>query len=68
MNWAVTLLRSRQQDETLFWRPYSDADAQRIVAGELPRRTGDASALELQPPLDGSTFSDVDLQSRSGRP
>jgi len=67
MNWAVTLLRSRQQDQTLFWRPYSDADAQRIVAGELPRRAGDASALEIQPPIDGSTFAAADLESRAGR-
>ena len=25
MNWALTLMRSRQQDETLYWRPYSIA-------------------------------------------
>lgn len=67
MNWAVTLLRSRQQDQTLFWRPYADADAGRIVAGDLPRRAGDASALEIQPPIDGSTFADADLESRAGR-
>src|SRR6185436_2443059 len=26
LNWAVTLLRSRHHDESLFWSPYSRAD------------------------------------------
>ena len=32
MNWAMTLMRSRQQDETVFWRPYSTRDVERIRA------------------------------------
>jgi hypothetical protein len=51
MNWAVTLLRSRQQDETLFWSPYSTEDQVSIVNNRLPRRSGDPSALEVQPPI-----------------
>ena len=51
MNWALTLLRSRQQDETLFWRPYSVDDIRRIRHGQLPTRSGDPSALDVQPPL-----------------
>jgi hypothetical protein len=52
MNWAVTLLRTRQHDDTLFWRPYSKRDAERIFNGDLPLRSGDPSALEVQPPID----------------
>jgi hypothetical protein len=51
MNWAITLLRSRQQDETLYWRPYSVKDEDRIMTGELPMRAGDPSAGEVQPPI-----------------
>jgi hypothetical protein len=67
MNWAVTLMRSRQHDETLYWRPYSEADACRIVVGELPHRMGDPSALEVQPPLDPRVFERADLVSRQQR-
>jgi hypothetical protein len=52
MNWAVALMRSRQQDETLFWPPYSTEDESRIVAGQLPFRAGDPSELEVQAPSD----------------
>jgi hypothetical protein len=45
MNWAITLLRSRQQDKTMFWPPYSEEDEQRIRNGRLPRRSGDATQL-----------------------
>ena len=51
MNWAMTLMRSRQQDETLFWRPYSDADVERIKSRQLPLRPADPSAGEVQPPI-----------------
>ena len=37
MNWAITLLRSRQFDSSLSWPPFSGADARRIVA-PVPRR------------------------------
>jgi len=50
MNWALALIRSRQQDDTLFWAPYSVADQWRIVNGEMPERTGDASSLDVQAP------------------
>jgi hypothetical protein len=45
MNWAMTLLRSRQQDETMFWPPYSEEDERRIRDGRLPRRSGDATQI-----------------------
>jgi hypothetical protein len=64
MNWAVTLMRSRQRDETLFWRPYSETDEQRIVLGEHPDRGGDPSALCVQAPLDSSVYENADLRSR----
>jgi hypothetical protein len=50
MNWALTLLRSRQHDDTLFWRPYTTRDEHRILDGDLPRRSGDPGALDVQPP------------------
>ncbi len=52
MNWALTLMRSRQQDETLYWRPYSVRDEQRIETGDLPGRGADPSALEVCAPLE----------------
>lgn len=58
MNWALTLQRSRQQDETLYWSPYSEADQHRIVSGELPQRAGDPSALEVQAPIDNMAFAE----------
>jgi hypothetical protein len=51
MNWATTLMRSRQQDGTLFWWPYSSEDKRRIIAHQLPHRSGDPSSLEVQAPL-----------------
>lgn len=56
MNWALTLQRSRQQDETLYWSPYSQADQRRIVSGELPQRVGDPSALQVQAPIGNAPF------------
>ena len=52
MNWAFTLLRSRQCDASLFWQPYSHADETRILNGELPTRLGDPAEFEVLPPLD----------------
>ena len=52
MNWAITLLRSRQRDASLSWSPFSRADARRIIASELPERSGDPMELEVLPPLD----------------
>ena len=52
MNWAVTMLRSRQPELTLFWNPYSTEDEDLIQTGRLPTRTGDPTELEVQAPLD----------------
>ena len=52
MNWAITLLRSRQCDSSLYWPPFSGSDAKRIVDGELPERGGYPMELEVLPPLD----------------
>ncbi len=56
MNWVVALLRSRQQDETLLWRPYTPADEERIKGGELPLRSGDPTASYIQPPIGLGVF------------
>jgi hypothetical protein len=45
MNWALTLLRSRQHDATMFWPPYSEEDEHRIYEGRLPHRSGDATQI-----------------------
>jgi hypothetical protein len=51
LNWALSLFRSRQQDLTLFWPPYSVEDTERIWDGKLPRATGDAGQGGVSPPL-----------------
>ena len=52
MNWAICLFRSRQQDRTLYWPPYSIEDTRRIVDGELPRASGHPGQAAVMPPLD----------------
>ena len=52
LNWAISLFRSRQQDRTLFWSPYSIEDTRRIVAGEMPRASGHPGQSAVMPPLD----------------
>ena len=52
MNWAICLFRSRQQDRTLYWPPYSIEDTRRIVTGEMPRASGHPGQAAVMPPLD----------------
>jgi hypothetical protein len=54
MNWAVNLLRSRQQDPSLFWAPFGDEDRQRILNGRRPRTAGDPANYEVLASVDGS--------------
>jgi hypothetical protein len=56
MNWAICLFRSRQQDRTLYWPPYSIEDTRRIVAGEMPRASGHPGQAAVMPPLDPTAF------------
>jgi hypothetical protein len=56
MNWAICLFRSRQQDRTLYWPPYSIEDTRRIVGGEMPRSSGHPGQAAVMPPLDPSSF------------
>jgi hypothetical protein len=67
MNWALTLLRTRQHDESLFWHPYSAHDEGRIMEGKLPLRSGDPSALDVQPPLDPAIARIAEFELQSGR-
>jgi len=53
MSWALNLLRSRQQELSLFWSPYSIEDQERILDGRLPQRTGDPTEFDVQAPVDG---------------
>jgi hypothetical protein len=52
MNWAICLFRSRQQDRTLYWPPFSIEDTQRIVDGQMPRASGHPGQAAVMPPLD----------------
>ena len=52
MNWAISLFRSRQQDTSLFWPPYSVEDTRRIIEGVLPRASGHPGHGSVMPPLD----------------
>jgi hypothetical protein len=61
MNWAICLFRSRQQDRTLYWPPYSIEDTRRIVAGEMPRASGHPGQAAVMPPLDPTSFVSASL-------
>jgi hypothetical protein len=54
MNWALALLRSRQQDDTVFWPPYRVEDIELITRRRLPQRGGDPADLQVLAPADGS--------------
>jgi len=41
MNFVANLLRSRQQDSTLFWQPFTDEDVGRLWQGAYPARIAD---------------------------
>jgi hypothetical protein len=53
MNWAVNMLRSRQQVASLYWAPYSEEDQRRIRLGHLPVSSGDPSEYDVLAPLQG---------------
>jgi hypothetical protein len=54
LNWSATLLRTRQQDETLWWAPYDDLDVALIAEQRPPEHFGDPTALEVQAPVVGT--------------
>jgi hypothetical protein len=53
LNWIVNMMRSRQQDRSLWWSPYSVEDQKRILAGQLPKSGGDPSSHEVEAPVGG---------------
>ena len=53
LNWIVNMMRSRQQDPSLWWSPYSVEDQKRILNGELPKNYGDPSSYEVMAPVGG---------------
>jgi hypothetical protein len=53
LNWIVNMMRSRQQDQSLWWSPYSVEDQDRIQRGLLPERCGDPSNYEVEAPVGG---------------
>jgi hypothetical protein len=58
MNWAISLFRSRQQDSSLYWPPYSVEDTRKIVGGEMPRASGHPGHGSVMPPLDPAAITD----------
>jgi hypothetical protein len=67
MNWAVNLLRSRQQDLSLFWCPYTQEDQNRIINGELPIRFGDPSEYDVSAPIIDPAIRARSRQAWSGQ-
>jgi hypothetical protein len=53
LNWIVNMMRSRQQDRSLWWSPYSVDDQKRILSGHPPRSSGDPSNHEVEAPVGG---------------
>jgi hypothetical protein len=53
LNWIVNMMRSRQQDQSLWWSPYSVEDQERILRGLLPERCGDPTNYEVEAPVEG---------------
>jgi hypothetical protein len=53
LNWIVNMMRSRQQDRSLWWAPYSVEDQKRIEDGRLPKSSGDPSSHEVEAPVGG---------------
>jgi hypothetical protein len=41
MNFVANLLRSRQQDASLFWQPFTEEDVDNVWRGAYPKRIGD---------------------------
>jgi hypothetical protein len=56
MNWATTLMRSRVHDRSLFWPPFRNEDAYRILDGRLPLYSGDPTDYEVLAPLEGYPY------------
>ncbi len=51
MNWAINLLRSRQEDPSLYWSPYIAADVELLASNRYPMRNGDPIEREVEAPL-----------------
>ena len=58
MNFAVTLLRSRQQEKSLFWPPYVAEDVRRILDLQRPVRSADPCQYEVMAPLQAYHYGD----------
>jgi hypothetical protein len=62
MSWAVTLLRSRQPEKSLFWPPYVDEDVARIRERQRPARSADPCQYEVMAPLQAYHYGDEAAQ------
>jgi hypothetical protein len=50
MNFVANLLRSRQQDATLFWQPFTDEDVERVWNARYPARIADPFEQSVRTP------------------
>lgn len=62
LNFAANLIRSRQQDPTLFWQPYTEEDVARVWDGQYPARIADPFEQAVRVPsfpidMDGGTLN-----------
>jgi len=65
MNFATNLIRSRQQDATLFWQPFTDEDVARVWNGQYPSRIADPFEQAVRSPSFPTDLDGGDLDTES---
>ncbi len=65
MNFVSNLLRSRQQDASLFWQPFTDEDVDRVWRGLYPGRNGDPFESAVRSPSFPTDEDGTDLDTVS---
>ena len=65
MNFVANLLRSRQQDSTLFWQPFTDEDVEKIWCGQYPARIADPFEQAVRSPAFPPDMNPDDLDTVS---
>lgn len=65
MNFVANLLRSRQQDSTLFWQPFTDEDVERVWCGQYPAKIADPFEQAVRSPAFPPDMNPDDLDTVS---
>ena len=63
LNFAVNLLRSRQQEASLFWQPFTDEDVTRVWHGLYPSRVVDPFEQAVRSPSLAGDVADLNADS-----